>query len=107
MMNRAAVRASDSASTGGPPPSEYHRACYRDEQKDARQLERQQIVPEKRLRYHADGVQLLQLLLGEVGGHDELLRKLGPDDHQDLAEKSEPDESSRQLPSGTARIRQL
>src|SRR6266550_2912606 len=107
MMNRAAVRASDSASTGGPPPSEYDCARYRDEEKDARQLERQQIIPEQRLCYHAHGVQLLQLLLAEVGRHDEPLRKLGPDDHHDLAEKSEPDESSRQLPPEPPGIRQL
>src|SRR6266852_7595106 len=107
MMKRAAVRASDSASTGGPPSSEYHRARYRHEEQNARQLKRQQIVPEERLRYHAHGVQLLQLLLAEVGRHDELLRELGPDDHHHLAEKSEADQSGRELPPGAPDVRQL
>src|SRR6266849_6161151 len=107
MMKRAAVRASDSASTGGPPSSEYHRARYRNKEEDARQLERQQIVPEERLRYHAHGVQLLQLLLAEVGRNDELLRELGPDDHHDLAEKSEAYHSGRQLPPGAPGVCKL
>src|SRR5450759_4073185 len=66
----AAVRASDSASTGGPPPSENHRSSYRHQKKYARQFERQQVVLEERLRYHAHGVQLLKLLLVEVARYD-------------------------------------
>src|ERR1700680_497293 len=107
MMKSAAVRASDSASTGGPPPSEYDRARYGYEEKDARQLERQQVVSEEWLRDHAHGVQLPKLLLVEVARHEELLWKPGPDDHHDLAEESEPDESGRELPPGAARIRKL
>src|ERR1700704_2101294 len=107
MMKSAAVRASDSASTGGPPPSQHHCARYSHEEKDAGQLERKQIIPEEWFRYHAHGIQLLQLLFVEVGRYDELLGKLGSGDHHDLAEESEPDESGRQLPSGAARIRPL
>ena len=64
-MNSAAVSASDSASTGCPPPREHDRACNCDEEQDACQLEREQIVLEQRLSDRAYCVQLLKLLFVE------------------------------------------
>src|SRR5947208_16237473 len=98
MMKSAAVRASDSASTGGSPPSEYDGSGDRHEEKHARQLERQQIVLEERRRDSADGVQLLKLLSVELARNDQLLRKLGAADHHGLASPTEPNESGRQHP---------
>src|SRR5216117_2138507 len=107
MMNSAAVRASDSASTDGSPPSEYDGSGNRDKEKHARQLERQQIVLEERLRDHADGIQFLELLLVVTGGHDQLLRQLGANDHHDLAQQPESNEPSREPPSRTAQVSEL
>src|SRR5437868_369873 len=57
MMNSAAVRASDSASTGCPPPRQDHGTSDGNQQQDARQLERQQIIVEQWRCDGTDGVE--------------------------------------------------
>src|SRR5436190_19072276 len=82
MMNRAAVRASDSASTDRSPAAEDHSAGNGDEQQYARQLESKQVITEQRRGDRSDRVELLQLLLVVIARNNQLLRKLCPqDDH--------------------------
>src|SRR3982074_3446904 len=107
MMKSAAVRASDSASTGCPPSSEHDRSRYRHQKQHAGQLERQQIIPEQRLRDHAHRVQLLQLLLVEVAPDEQLRWKFCLGDDNDLAQEADSDERRGQLPPGAASISQL
>src|SRR4051812_8322142 len=107
MMKSAAVSARDSASTDGPPAPEHHRAGDGDEEQDAGELEGEQVVPEQWLRDRTDGVQLLQLLLVEITRHYQLLRQLRTENHHDLAQQAESDEPGGQLPTRTARGRQL
>src|SRR5258705_5537239 len=99
MMKSAAVSASDSASTGCPPSSQNYRSRNGYEEQHTRQLEGKQIVLEQRFGDRSYGVELLKLLRVEVTGHDELFGKLGARDHHDLAQKSHPNQSRRQLPS--------
>src|SRR5258706_11221035 len=107
MMKSAAVNASDSASTGCPPSSEDHGPGYRNQKQHARQLERQQIIPEQWLRDHAHRVQLLELLLVEVACNDQLRWKFCLGDDNDLAQQANSDERRRQLPPGATSISQL
>src|SRR6267143_3816353 len=87
MMKRAAVSASDSASTGCPPPSQHDRAGDGYQQEHACELECEDVIPEERLGDSSNRVQLLQLLLVEVGRHDQLLGKFCPSDDHDLTEQ--------------------
>src|SRR3954469_591739 len=106
MMNRAAVKKSDSASTGNPLPAatEHNRARDCHKQQHARQLERQQIVLEQRIRDYAHDIQLLQLLRVEVTRNYKLLWELGAQDDHDLAQQTETDQSRRQFPPGAAHV---
>src|SRR3954464_5306322 len=107
MMKSAAVSASDSASTGGPPPAKYDGASDRHQQQNARELECQQIILEQGLGDGAHRIQLLELLLVEVARHDELLGQLGAEDHHDLAQEAKPDEPGGELPARPACVGEL
>src|SRR4026209_1408117 len=93
MMKSVAVSASDSASTGRPPPSQHNRARDCNAKQHARQLECEQVVPEQWLGDSSHGVELLQLLGVEVARYDELLRKLRAGDYHDFAQESQPNQS--------------
>src|SRR5712664_4672126 len=98
MMKSAAVSASDSASTGCPPPCQHDRAGDRDQQEHAGELECEDVIPEERLGDSSNGVQLLELLLVEIGRHDQLLRKFCPSDDHDLTEQPKADQTGGELP---------
>src|SRR5689334_22310745 len=74
IVNSAAERKSDSASTDVPPAAEGDGADDGHEQHDGSQLEGEQVVLEQRLGDRAHRVALEQRALGEVGRHRELLR---------------------------------
>src|SRR6266508_3065925 len=103
MTNRAADRASDSASMAVLPSAEHHRPGYRYEQQHARQLEGQQIFLEQRSRHGANRAVLRHL------GDRKAARNFVPrcdvatPDHHDLGDQNDSDGGSAQrCPSASA-----
>src|ERR1700737_4909182 len=107
MMKSAAVSASDSASTGCPPPRQHDGAGDRHQQEHACELEREDVIPEKRLGDDSNRVQLLELLFVEVGRPQQLLGQFGSSDDHDLTEQAKPDQTGSELPPLSPRGSQL
>src|SRR3954467_2210592 len=107
MMNSAAVSASDSASTDGPPAAKNDGTSDGDEEQYARQLECQEVLVEQGLSDRANCIQLFELLLVEVGRDHQRFGQRRAQNHHDLAQQSKSNEAGDELPPLASCRRQL
>src|SRR5690348_3273732 len=87
--------------------AENHRADDRREKQDARHFEREQILIEERPGHRRDGAVLGDLARRETLRQREIDRRLGPRQREDLREHHDCHGSARELPSDSARVRDL
>src|SRR5690242_19195719 len=110
MVNSTADSGSDSASIDLPPASDHDGPDNGDEQEDARELEREQIVGEKWLRDAADRPEITHRLGVVAGARYEGLREPPPGEHSDLRQQCEPEQPRHEpapLPSNVRDLRRV
>src|SRR5678816_331412 len=96
--NRTADSASDSASIDLSPAPDHDSADDRDEQQNACQLERKQILVEQRLRHTAYRAEITNSLRVVSGARDERLRHALAGERGHLRQQCEPKERRCELP---------
>src|SRR5262245_39455478 len=108
ITNNTAEKKSASASIGLSPAAKDDCANDRREQQHARQLERQQVFREQRLRDRSDRTLRFHLRGDRTRlEREERQRNLHAREREDLGEHRESDAARREFPSETARISQF